>query len=236
MRLYTNPMLTQVVHEYSRLMESFKHHPRKTWHEMSETRLWEELCLCILSSNVSYELALSAFWHLRNMRLLNPKWIIGRETEVERIADELSKRIYLPRRKDGSLRKYRFPHTRARNIVNATKVLYQNDHDLLWVLRKSDSEQEARAFLAENIPGVGLKQASHFLRNIGYSRSLAIIDSHVMGFLIEMGAIRKEKIKIVTPEIYIRLEKVVKNLCDSLGVNLSIFDMAIWQYMRGRSK
>lgn len=232
----TNITLTQVINEYSELIKSNEDQPRKTWREMSETQLWEELCLCMLSSNVPYELALSAFWHLHDIHLLNPGWLIGCATAVERIEYELSKQIYLPRKKDGSKRKYRFPHTRAQNIVNAAKILCQNGHHLKSVLRNSHSGQEARAFLAENVPGIGLKQASHFLRNIGYSDSLAIIDSHVIGFLREVGAIHKKRIKTVTPKVYTRLETIVVDLCDSLGVNLSIFDMAIWRYMRGRSR
>jgi len=231
-----NATLTRVVHEYSKLMESFQQHAGKIWHEMSETQLWEELCLCILSSNVPYELALSAFWHLRNIQLLNPEWMIGCEAAVQQIAYELSKRIYLPRKKDGSYRKYRFPNMRAWNIVSAAKVLYQQGYHLQWILKNSNHEQEVRDFLAKNVPGIGLKQASHFLRNIGYSSSLAIIDSHVIGFLIEVGAINREKIKVVTPEIYTKLETIVQDLCERLCLNLSVFDMAIWRYMRGKSK
>ena len=229
-----NATLTQVVQEYSKLMESFEW--KKKWSEMSEIQLWEELCLCILSSNVPYELALSAFWHLHNMQLLNPEWMIRCTSAVHQIAHELSKRIYLPRRKDGSFRKYRFPNMRAQNLVNAAEVLYQKDYHLLWILINSAYDQEVRDFLVKNVPGIGLKQASHFLRNIGYSKTLAIIDSHVIRFLIEVGAIRQEKIKSVTPKIYTKLEAVFQNPCENLDLDLSIFDMAVWRYMRGKLK
>jgi len=232
MHVGSNATLTQVVHKYSKLVESFQ--PRKKWHEMSENELWEELCLCILSSNVPYELALSAFWHLSDRQLLRPEWLIRCKSASQKIAYELLKPIYLPLRKDGSYRKYRFPNIRAQNIVNAAKALYHENYGLLWILKSSNSEQEARGFLAKNVPGIGLKEASHFLRNIGYSSSLAIIDSHVIAFLIEVGAVSQEKIKAVTPKIYMRLERILQDLCESLGLSLSIFDMAIWEYMRGK--
>jgi len=230
----SNATLTQVVHEYSNLVETF--HRRKKWIEMSENDVWEELCLCILSSNVPYELAVSAFWHLHNRQLLRPKWIIRCKSAVQQIGYELSKRIYLPRKKDGSYRKYRFPNIRARNIADAAKTLYQENCGLLWILKNSNSEQEARDFLAKNVQGIGLKEASHFLRNIGYSSSLAIIDSPIISFLIEVEAIPHERIKAVTSEMYIRLERILQDMCQSLGLNLSIFDMAIWHYMRGKSE
>jgi len=232
MYVSSNTTLTQVVHGYSRLADSFQQ--RRKWNEMLEDGLWEELCLCILSSNVPYELAKSAFLHLRDTKLLRPEWIIRSSNSARQIAHELSRRIYLPKKKDGSYRKYRFPNTRAQNIVNAAKTLYLKSSGLFGILKNSSSEREARDFLAKNIAGVGLKQASHFLRNVGYSSSLAIIDSHVVAFLREVEAVPQKRIKTITPEIYMRLERILQDLCESLDLNLSIFDMAIWHYMRGR--
>jgi N-glycosylase/DNA lyase len=231
-----NATLTQVVDEYSRLMDSFIHQIPTAWYELSETQLWEELCLCILSSNVPYELALSAFQHLNNITLLNPQRIVESPTATTKIESELSKRIYLPQRKDGSMRRYRFPHVRAKNIVDAAKSLYCGNRNLSEILWSSHSETKARKVLVENVPGIGLKQASHFLRNIGYSSQLAIIDSHVISFLREVGVIGKKRIKTVTPKVYTELEALVIDLSNDLGLNLSVFDMAIWRYMRGNSK
>jgi len=232
MYVSSDTTLTQVVHEYSRLADSFQQ--RRKWNEMSEDGLWEELCLCILSSNIPYELAKSAFLHLRDTQSLRPEWIIRSSNSARQIAHKLSRQIYLPKKKDGSYRKYRFPNTRAQNIVNAAKTLYLKSSGLFGILKNSSSEREARDFLAKNIAGVGLKQASHFLRNIGYSSSLAIIDSHVVAFLREVEAVPQKRIKTITPEIYMRLERILQDLCESLDLNLSIFDMAIWHYMRGR--
>ena len=233
-QISNNATLTQVVQEYSKLVDAFRF--RKRWNEMLEEELWEELCLCILSSNVPYELALSAFEHLRSSQFLKTERIIGRSDAAQDIAIELSRQIYLPRRRDGSFRKYRFPNIRATNIVKAARTLYEEGPGLSWILTNCTSEHEARDLLVENICGIGLKEASHFLRDIGYSNSLAIIDSHVIAFLAELGVIPTNKSNGVTPVLYTKLERVLQNLCADLGVNLSIFDMAIWRYMRGRSE
>jgi len=232
-----NATLSKVIHEYSRFADVFQY--RKKWNQMSEDELWDELCLCMLTSNVPYELAKSAFLRLLDAGLLEPEWILRSPRSARQIAYELSRRIYLPRKKDGSCRKYRFPNSRARNIVNAAKTLYSHarkNSGLSGILEKSCSEREARDFLAKNITGIGLKQASHFLRNIGYSNSLAIIDTHVIAFLreLEVESMSKRRIKTITPEIYMRLEETLQDLCDRLDLNLSIFDMAIWHYMRGK--
>lgn len=232
MQVNDSATLAEVINEYSKLATSFK--LRKKWNEMSEDDLWEQLCLCILSSNVPYELALSAFWHLRDNGFLRTDWITECPDAIGKVAFELSKRIYWPRKKDGSYRKYRFPNVRAKNIVNAAKTLYGQNCGLLRNLRRSTSESEARDFLVKNIQGIGLKEASHFLRDVGFSDSLAIIDSHVITFLTEIGAVREEEINALTPAVYMRLERILLGLCKDLGFNLSVFDMAIWQCMRSK--
>ena len=234
MRVCNSRILDQVIQEYMRLENSFIR--RRRWTEMSEDELWEELCLCILSSNVPYELALSAFRHLREKGLLRRERLATNQSLGQELACELSRRLFEPKRKDGSRRKYRFPNLRATNIAKAARVLYYHKAGLLRLLRNSGSEREARDFLSISIPGIGLKEASHFLRNIGYSNSLAIIDTHVITFLTEMGTIEDEKPDNLTRGLYLRLENTLLELCNSLGLNMSVFDMAIWHCMRGISE
>lgn len=225
--------LNEVVDEYSKLRTSFN--LRKSWTELSEEELWEELCICILSSNVPYDLALSAFYHLRENEFLDRERIIANSNSTQEISFELSRRIYQPKRRDGTLRKYRFPNVRASDIAKAAVTLYYETDGLSELLKNSGSEKEARGFLVDNVSGIGLKEASHFLRNIGYSKSLAIVDSHVVAFLMEIGEL-SDRVTTVTPAVYVRLEEILLNLCNSLGLNMSIFDMAIWKYMRGKSQ
>lgn len=223
--------LNDVVYEYLKLKRSFD--LRKTWVELSEKQLWEELCICILSSNVPYDLALSAFYHLCENQFLDVYRIIDNPNATQKICFELSKRIYEPKRKDDTFRKYRFPNVRGSNIVKAAVTLYRENNGLIELLKSFRSEKEARSYLSENVSGIGLKEASHFLRNVGYSESLAIIDTHVISFLTEIGELSDE-VTTVTPAVYMKLEETLTDLCNTFGLNMSIFDMAIWKYMRGK--
>ena len=55
---------------------------------------------------------------------------------------------------------------------------------------------ELRNYLADNIKGYGLKEASHFLRNIGKSNNkIAILDRHILNNLISLDIIQDSKIK-----------------------------------------
>lgn len=225
-----NEILDSVLREYPKLVIAFNNN--KKWVELSENELWQELCLCILSSNVPYELAKSVFFHLMKKGYLRLEWITKTSNSERLIADELSKPLYLPRRVDGSYRRYRFPNIRARDIYKAAKTGSSEKDWVSKLLATSTSEREARDSLVASVPGLGLKEASHFLRNIRYSDKLAIIDSHVVSFLKKFEEIPQANAKTITRKIYLELENRLLEICDKNGLDLSIFDMAIWHYMR----
>jgi N-glycosylase/DNA lyase len=224
-------LMKTVLDEYPRLANSFN--ARKKWTEMSETELWHEMCLCILSSNVPYQLAKSATLHLIINGYLGIDWITNTTGSEKIIAKELSKPIYLPEKKNGNHRKYRFPNVRSKNILQAAKTIFSHENLFFEILFDANSEEKAREFLVRNISGLGLKQASHFLRNIGYSNGLAIIDTHIIRFLINIGAVEKRDVSIISPKIYHKLEAKLQEICRSHHLNLSIFDMTIWYCSRG---
>jgi N-glycosylase/DNA lyase len=198
-----------------------------------EEELWHELCLCILSSNVPFESAFSAVKHLLIEGLLAIERITnGRETE-ELIVLELSKPIFLPPRKDGTLRKYRFPKSKASFIVKAGCKLYSEGPTISTILNKFKSSRKVRDFLSGRIPGVGFKQASLFLRNIGYMEPLAIVDVHILNFMKEIKLISPESYSSsLSSKRYKMIERKMQGLANKMGVSLSVLDFAIWRTMR----
>ena len=221
-----------VVRNYDEISVSYRN--KKKWSDMGEERLWEELVLCILSSNVRYEMAKSAFQQLRYKRILREARLDPKKILARLIAKELQRPIYLPRKRDNGLRKYRFPNIRARNIVQSARFLYYKNNGLHRILDHFKSSRETRDFLATSIPGIGLKEASHFLRNIGYGDELAIIDVHIISFLKEMSLVNVIGGVNINERIYRRLESIMQNLAVSLNLSLAILDMAIWKYMRSK--
>ena len=205
----------------------------KDWSKMHESTLWKQLCLCILSSNVNFESARSALNHLSKKGFLRSEFILKKRSSQKIIFNELTKSLYLPPRIDGNLRKYRFPLVRAKNIVDAANHIYSDGHSIRQTLKEIDSEIEARNYLAKNISGLGLKESSHFLRNIKFSSSLAIIDVHILSFLEELGLILSDR-KMISQNEYLKLEELMQNISKIYGMNLSILDNAIWYYMRYR--
>lgn len=205
---------------------------RKTWKSLNEKELWNELCLCILASNVPFEQAQSATLHLQRKNFLDPFWILETSNSWKIISNELSKQICLPTKKDGTRRKYRFPNVRAKNIVRASSFLYSDKYNLKNLLQNFKSETIAREFLVHNISGLGLKETSHFLRNIGFAKSLAIIDVHIISFLKHLRLI--SEFPTLTDRKYFELEEKMQKLANFYDFNLAILDNAIWNYMKYR--
>ncbi len=80
--------------------------------------------------------------------------------------------------------------------------------------------------------GLGYKEASHFLRNVG-RRDVAIIDRHVMRWILEKGYIDKIP-KSLTPKIYVELEEILRGIATNEGLSLAELDLIIWYEMTGK--
>ena len=72
---------------------------------------------------------------------------------------------------------------------------------------KSSSDMfEVRNWFANNVYGMGMKEASHFLRNIGLSDNICILDRHILRNLVEYGVIDKIP-KSMDKKAYLNIER-----------------------------
>ncbi len=200
------------------------------WKKKEEVELWHELCFCILSGNVTFELAKSVIDTLNEKGLLDQHWIVNDSKSLEILNASLEESQFLPLKNDGKLRKYRYPNKRSMQIVKAAQVLYSNNKSIKQILSKFESDIETRSYLFNEIAGLGIKEASHFLRNIHYSNSLAIIDVHVLAFLKKNNLILPNT--TITPNSYLKLERILRNFANFHSLDLAILDLSIWHYMR----
>ena len=93
-----------------------------------------------------------------------------------------------------------------------------------------DSE-DVREQLVKNIKGIGMKEASHFLRNIGF-KNYAIVDFHIVDILVKNNLI--EKPKTITPKKYIEIENLLKKLSEKTNTNLGELDLYLWYEETGK--
>lgn len=88
-----------------------------------------------------------------------------------------------------------------------------------------------RDLLVVRVNGLGWKEASHFLRNIGYLE-LAIIDRHILKHLLECGAIDSIPTTL-TQRSYKEIEASFQQLAASFGLTLQELDLLFWSFEEG---
>jgi len=172
----------------------------------SREDLFKELCFCILAANFSAE---------KSLRIINE---IGGDL-LKLSEEELAETL----RRLG----HRFPSSRARYIIQARKSL----DELVKILETIDDEFMVREWLVRNVKGVGYKEASHFLRNIGF-KNLSIIDFHIIDLLARYGLI--ERPRSLTRRRYLEIEGLLRRISDGLGISLAELDLYLWYMETGR--
>lgn len=123
---------------------------------------------------------------------------------------------------------HRFPEARARYMAEAQRQR-KGISDAIGRLR--GDEQGLRRWLAENVRGLGYKEASHFMRNIGFT-GVAIIDFHIVDLLVRYGIV--ERPKTLTPKRYLEMESVLRGISTAAGLNLAELDLYLWFMETGK--
>ncbi len=171
-------------------------------HAKDTTAWFSELCFCILTANARAEKAIAL------------QQEIGKEGFLCYSQEQLTAILYK--------HCHRFYNNKARFIVQARQYVCIKD------LLQGKSSHEAREFLVQHIPGIGYKEASHFLRNVGY-HDVAILDRHVLKFLY---------IHQLIPEIPSTLSRhryyAIERILTQTGIPLDKLDLLIWHYMTGQ--
>jgi len=88
-----------------------------------------------------------------------------------------------------------------------------------------------REWIVENVKGLGYKEASHFLRNVGFD-DYAIIDFHIVDLLVDYKLI--EKPKTITKRKYMAIESLLKKLARKTNLTLAELDLYLWYMETGK--
>lgn len=90
---------------------------------------------------------------------------------------------------------------------------------------------ELREWLVNNVMGLGYKEASHFLRNIGH-RNLAILDRHILKNLVRFGVLRSLP-KTMTRKRYLAIERKFHKFSERVGIPMDELDLLFWSMETG---
>jgi len=158
-----------------------------------------ELCFCLLTANASAKGGMKA------------QEFVGLRGFLELSEEQLSQKLKEAR--------YRFPNIRAKYIVNA------REHSKIKDIVGSMNSLEAREWLVENIKGLGMKESSHFLRNVGRT-DLAILDKHILRNL-------EEELKPLSKDRYKEVEQRLIEIGKLTNTDMAELDLILWYKQTG---
>ncbi|MDT8323548.1 MAG: DNA lyase, partial [Bacteroidota bacterium] len=121
----------------------------------------------------------------------------------------------------------RFHNTKAQRL-RAARTQWR---DTLARIRGDLPDRHLRNTLAETVAGLGYKEASHFLRNIGRS-NLAIVDRHIIRNLIRLGVL-DDWPKSISRRRYMEIEAHFEDLAHGVGIPMDELDLLLWRRETG---
>ena len=184
----------------------------EVWRGASDARLWEELVFCIFTAGASARMGLRS---VEAVRALLPR---GTHEELA-----------------GALQsKHRYPRARSGYIVVTREYL---EGDCRMRLRERlegfTDPLERRDWLARErgIKGLGYKESSHFLRNVGL-RGYAILDKHILRCLAEIGVIESPQ-PPSTRARYLATEERLRGFARDVRIDFDELDLVLWSMKTG---
>jgi len=130
------------------------------------------------------------------------------------------------------LNKVRFPNNKCAYLLAARK-LFSNGNGLnIKNKLNPDDIVQTRHWLAENVKGLGYKEASHFLRNIGFGRDVAILDVHILRNLKKYKVI-KEIPSSISKKSYMDIENKMRAFSKKINVPMGELDLLFWSNQTG---
>jgi N-glycosylase/DNA lyase len=182
------------------------------WKEGSDEQLWEEMVFCFFTGGCSAKMG------LRSIDAVRP--LLGHGSQPE-LASALSG-------------VHRYPNARARYVFASRNFLKEHCNlELRKKLESFDCMLERRDWLVKEkgIKGLGYKEASHFLRNIGL-KGYAILDKHVLNCLAELKIISDPK-PPNTRSRYLMVEEKLKQLTEVTQIDFEEMDLVLWSMKTG---
>ncbi|MGC9104264.1 MAG: N-glycosylase/DNA lyase [Candidatus Methanodesulfokora sp.] len=166
--------------------------------------IWmKEMTFCLLAANYSAVSAYEVAENLFSSGLL----FNGSEDEIRSALVE-----------EG----YRFP-SRSAYIVAARDIINEIRDSVPFM-----DDFRARDYLINRVKGFGMKESSHFLRNIG-RKNLAIVDRHIIRVVVEYNLM--DEIRSLTKKRYLEVEKKLRKVAKKLEITLAELDLYLW-YMK----
>lgn len=182
------------------------------WKTATDERLWEEMVFCFFTGGCSAKMG------LRSVEAVRPLLLTGTHEELM----------------NALVGRHRYPRARAGYIVASREFLTEHcGLELRKKLQSFEDHLERRDWLVKEkrIKGLGYKEASHFLRNVGL-KGYAILDKHILRSLAELEIISDPK-PPNTRSKYLTIEDSLKKLAEESEIDFDELDLVLWSLKTG---
>jgi len=126
----------------------------------------------------------------------------------------------------------RFSNNKSKRIVEARNFFTAGGSIEFKKYIDTKNPSVARDWLVKNIKGLGMKESSHFLRNVGMGRNLAILDRHILKNLVKHGVIN-EVPGCLTRKRYLDIEERMREFSGKTGIPMDEMDILFWSRETG---
>lgn len=211
-------MISQIMQEIHEIYKKIKTEIKtklaefkQIWKHGTEDDIFAELVFCLLTPQSKAKSCWAAVERLKNT--------YGANKQIEKC-----------------LTGVRFHRNKAKYIIEARERFTKNGKinikekilEIIYSLPlRGISIYSARKWLVKNIKGFGCKEASHFLRNIGFGKDIAILDRHILKNLKKHGVI-KEIPKTITAKNYFLIEEKMRQFAKEIKIPLDHLDFIFW--------
>lgn len=177
------------------------------WVKGKDEEIFEELAFCILTPQSKAKVCCKAIERLKEKGLL----FRGSNEEIK---EEIRDVRFKNKKTDYLIKARNFFSKNGRICIKSTLGQFKDTH-------------QCREWLVKNITGLGYKEASHFLRNIGFGEKIAILDRHIMRNLKDLKII-EEVPESLSKAKYLDIEKRMASFSKEINIPLSHLDLILW--------
>jgi len=184
----------------------------EVWANEGDERIWEEMVFCFFTGGCSAKMG------LRSVESVRPLLKTGTQPELANALSGV----------------HRYPNARSHYITHSREFLKKDcDLKIKARLESFDCSFERRDWLVreKGIKGLGYKEASHFLRNVGF-RGYAILDKHVLNCLAELKIIDDPK-PPSTRSRYLMVEEKLRQFALAAKIDFDEMDLVLWSMKTG---
>jgi len=180
---------------------------KQLWQEGNDAAIFTELVFCILTPQSKAKTCFKCVENILYKNLL----LKGDENQFAK-----------------ELKGVRFKYKKAKYIIEARKkFLKKGKLSIKRQIAQFCDVHKTRDWLVAYIKGIGYKEASHFLRNIGLGNELAILDRHILKNLQWLGVI-EDVPNALSKKKYLEIENRMKNFAEKIRIPISHLDFVLW--------